>query len=178
MHQKVKINQWNQWYSDNYCRRLFLSFWAGPCLRRVRTSPAWTENEPTQLFPVAECLGESFCISNSPLRGILEFKHKHTKYLRKLLRRANLGGVGSHGSEEPLASGLMMLTIPARHEPPKVGVTLRRKPPHSLRIWPARMVVNSSMGELEAKFPDVDPFLLRKWERIFSMFFGFAHYRS
>ncbi|EYC23930.1 hypothetical protein Y032_0014g2223 [Ancylostoma ceylanicum] len=33
------------------------------------------------------------------------------------------------------------------------------------------MVVHSSMGELEAKFPDVDPFLLRKWERIFSMFF-------
>ncbi|CAJ0607342.1 unnamed protein product [Cylicocyclus nassatus] len=32
-------------------------------------------------------------------------------------------------------------------------------------------MVKSSIGELEAKYPDVDPFLLRKWERIFSMFF-------
>ncbi|CAJ0607343.1 unnamed protein product [Cylicocyclus nassatus] len=32
-------------------------------------------------------------------------------------------------------------------------------------------MVRSSISELEAKYPDVDPFLLRKWERIFSMFF-------
>ncbi|KAK6735246.1 hypothetical protein RB195_018432 [Necator americanus] len=33
------------------------------------------------------------------------------------------------------------------------------------------MVFRSSMGDLKAKFPEVDPFLLHKWERIFSMFF-------